>query len=359
VRVARRLGALGAAYETLRSTGPRYVARRLLRDALLRRSGASRAQGVYHAIWGEAARELGAEVRELPGGALEIRKGAVVTTVIDHRVPLDAGPASGAGKGAGLEALRDAGLSVPESIEFDATDVQPALDFLARSGSPTVVKPVGSGGGKGITTGIRRRQELERAATRAARFSPRLLIERQADGDAYRFLVLDGELIDVIRRRAPRLSGDGRRSVRRLIAAENRRRQAAAGAAGWAVLKADLDAVLTLERQGLTLASVPSAGHVFQVKTVNNQTRPEDSETVREPIAADLREEVLAAAATSGLRLAGVDVVTRDLGRPLRKSGGVILEVNRDPSPHHHYHVADPAGATRVAVPILRRLLSA
>ena len=358
--MTRRLGALGAAYETLRSTGLRYVARRLLRDALLRRSGASRAHAVYHAIWGEAARELGAELRPLPGGALEIRKGDAVTTVVDHRVPLDNPRAGGgAGKGAGLEALRRAGLSVPESLEFDATEVGPALDFLSRTGLPVVVKPVGSGGGKGITTGIARRDELERAAARAGRFSPRLLVERQAEGDAYRFLVLDGELIDVIRRRAPRLSGDGRRNVRRLIAAENRRRQAAAGAAGWAVLKADLDAVLTLERQGLTLASVPPAGHVFQVKTVNNQTRPKDSETVRQPIAPELRKEVLAAAAASGLRLAGVDAVTRDLGRALRASGGVILEVNRDPSPHHHYHVADPARATRVAVPILRRLLSA
>ena len=358
--MARRLGALGAAYETLRSTGARYVARRLLRDALLRRRGASRAHGVYHEIWGEAARELGADLRPLPGGALEIRKGGAVTTVVDHRVPLDAVQAGGgAGKGAGLAALKQAGLSVPESIEFDATDIQPALDFLSRSDSPVVVKPVGSGGGKGITTGIKRPHELQRAAARAGRFSPRLLVEGQAEGDAYRFLVLDGELIDVIRRRAPRLSGDGRRNVRRLIAAENRRRQAAAGAAGWAVLKADLDAVLTLERQGLTLASVPSAGHVFRVKTVNNQTRPEDSETVREPIAAELRQEVLAAAAASGLRLAGVDVVTCDLGRPLRESGGVILEVNRDPSPHHHYHVADPSHATRVAVPILRRLLAA
>ena len=358
--VARRLGALEAAYETLRSTGGRYVARRLLHDALLRRSGASRAHGVYRAIWGDAARELGAELRELPGGALEIRTGAAVTTVVDHRVPLDDGSApAAAGKGTGLEALSQAGLSVPESLEFDAARLDSALEFLSRIDSPAVVKPVGTGGGKGITTGIRGRRALERAAARAGRFSSRLLIERQAEGDAYRFLVLDGELIDVIRSRAPQLTGDGRRNVRRLIAAENRRRQAAGGAAGWAVLKADLDAVLTLERQGLSLASVPPAGHAFRVKTVNNQTRPEDSETVREPIAAELREEVLRAAAASGLRLAGVDVVTCDLGRPLRDSGGVILEVNRDPSPHHHYHVADPANATRVAVPILRRLLSA
>lgn len=58
------------------------------------------------------------------------------------------------------------------------------------------------------------------------------------------------------------------------------------------------------------------------------------------------------------LRLAGVDVVTNDLSRSLKDSGGVILEVNHDPSPHLHYHVADPGGATRVAVPILDRLLS-
>ena len=64
-----------------------------------------------------------------------------------------------------------------------------------------------------------------------------------------------------------------------------------------------------------------------------------------------------AAAACVGLRLAGVDLVTPSLEGSLAETGGVVLEVNCTPGLHHHYLVAEPDRATRVAVPILRRLL--
>jgi cyanophycin synthetase len=59
-----------------------------------------------------------------------------------------------------------------------------------------------------------------------------------------------------------------------------------------------------------------------------------------------------------GLRLAGVDVITPDASRPLEEAGGVVAEVNGTPGIHHHYHVADPANATRVAIPILGKVLA-
>jgi D-alanine-D-alanine ligase-like ATP-grasp enzyme len=52
-----------------------------------------------------------------------------------------------------------------------------------------------------------------------------------------------------------------------------------------------------------------------------------------------------------------VDVIAPDVSQPLEQSGGVVAEVNGTPGIHHHYHVADPANATRVAVPILQRVL--
>jgi hypothetical protein len=52
-----------------------------------------------------------------------------------------------------------------------------------------------------------------RATLHAAREGERLLIERAVPGEEYRFLFLDGELLDVIRRRSTRVVGDGRSSV--------------------------------------------------------------------------------------------------------------------------------------------------
>jgi len=66
-----------------------------------------------------------------------------------------------------------------------------------------------------------------------------------------------------------------------------------------------------------------------------------------------LVSQAVAAARTVGVRLAGVDLIAADIGSP----EATIIEVNGTPGLHYHYQVADPANATRVVVPVLRRLL--
>jgi D-alanine-D-alanine ligase-like ATP-grasp enzyme len=228
---------------------------------------------------------------------------------------------------------------------------------MTQADSPCVVKPTGGASGSGTTTGVRTREQLLRARLRGARVSRRLLIERQAEGDMYRLLFMDGELLDTVRRRPPRVTGDGRATIRELIAAENARRLDPEHPVSMPILRVDLDCLFTLEAAGLGLESVLPEGQTLAVKTVTSQNRIEDNETVREPISPDLVEEAREAAAQVGVRLAGIDLITRDLSRSLKKSGGVIIEVNGTPGLHYHYQVADEANATPVAVPILRRLL--
>ena len=346
-------------YEVARSTGLRFAWDRMRDDSRLSAQGADRGDAVYRAIWEAAAEELGAEVIDRSQGFLEIRKNGIATrvrlqvTMLDDFLTLQLA----ANRLVVHRMLSSAGLPVPAHEYFTAGDLRPALAFLERQASPCVVKPNGSGGGKGITSRVERPQDLVRAGLHASRVASRMVIERQALGDSHRFLLLDGQLVDVVRYLPPRLTGDGRSTVRQLIAAENRRRLEARGFARRPLLKADLDCVLTLRQSGLTLSSVPAAGATVQVKTVTNQNRLEDNQTVREPISAEVVDTVTRAASLVGLRLAGVDVVTADLSKPLAETGGVIIEVNGTPGLDHHYLVADQADATRVAVPVVAKLL--
>jgi cyanophycin synthetase len=147
-------------------------------------------------------------------------------------------------------------------------------------------------------------------------------------------------------------------TVAALVGRENRRRIDARGKSGLALLELDLDAVLALRAQGLTLRSVLPTGREAEVKTATSQNRADENETVRD-LAAAIAEEAIAAARVVGARLAGVDVVTPDRTVPLAEAGGAILEVNTTPGFNPHYLVADRARAERVAVPILRALLGA
>ena len=75
----------------------------------------------------------------------------------------------------------------------------------------------------------------------ASRHDHELILERQAAGHVYRFLFLDGELLDVVRRLPPHVTGDGRSDIRGLVLAENRRRLDAHGHAGLPLVTANLD----------------------------------------------------------------------------------------------------------------------
>ena len=79
--------------------------------------------------------------------------------------------------------------------------------------------------------------------------------------------------------------GDGVSTLGDLIAEENRRRLAARGGAGLALLRADLDAVLTLEAAGLDLRSVPPFGTAVRIKTATNESGPRERHYPRAAVA--------------------------------------------------------------------------
>ena len=300
-------------------------------------------------------------MKRLPGGFFEFAKGPHTVRVWNHWVPLDDIVTNRLALQKPLvhTLLADAGLPVPEHLEVHRRDIAGARAFLARAPEPCVVKPASLSGGTGTTAGIRSEEELRAALLRAGRKADRVLIERQVPGDVYRLLFLDGELLDVIRRRPPRVTGDGLSTVEQLIEAENRQRTARRNEIDNPLFLPDLDCALALARAGLTLSSVLPAGVSVSVATVTSQNGPDDNETVRETLAPALVSEVRRAVELVGLRLAGVDVVTADPARSLRQGHGAVLEVNGTPGLHYHYAVADPGSATPVAVPVLRALLAA
>ena len=317
---------------------------------------------VYREVWEEAAAAVGAEVHSLDGDFLELRRGGASTTVYFHLVMLDDALTLqlALDKGVVHARLRRRNIPVPDHLLFRPTDARAAQQFLdAGGGRPCVVKPAsGTSGGEGVTCGVRSHEEFARATLHAARWSDEVLIERQALGDEYRLLFLDGELLDVVRRRSPHVVGDGEHTIAELIAGVNRERAESGGRAGLTFLAVDLDCLLTLRRSGLSLRSVPGAGAGVAVKSAANQNGAADNETVpMSDLCAEVVHACAEAVAAVGNRLGGVELLTPDPSRPLADVGGALLEVNGTPGLHYHYIVRDRERATRVAVPLLETLL--
>jgi cyanophycin synthetase len=312
----------------------------------------------YAGVWKEAAAALGAEIEHLGEGAYEIRLGDARTRLSQNATDIDglAGHRVVRMKGVMYRLLACHGLPVPRFTEFDVRDMRPAVTFLEGTQRACVVKPAsGTGGGAGVATGIRTRWQLARAAFAAGRHGDDVIIEEEVAGDNYRLLYLDGRLLDAVLRRPPAVTGDGTSAIGQLVAQANACRVAQGAEESHDLLRVDIDMKRTLARQGLSLRSVPARGTRVAVKTAINENSGADNEAVTERLGEALVEEAGRAAALSGLRLAGVDVISGDPTKSLADAGGVVLEVNSPPGYYWHYH--KQGGACPVARHVLEVLL--
>jgi D-alanine-D-alanine ligase-like ATP-grasp enzyme len=312
----------------------------------------------YERAWRDAATELGATFKTLGQGIVEIELDGVCTRAVENTSAID-DPVTLAvliDKLLTCKILKEEGLPVARHAQFALKEMTPALDFLTQSKCDCVVKPAsGTGGGRGITTGIRTRSQLARAAALAAVYCDELLIEEQIKGDNYRLLFLDGELIDAFVRRHPNVTGDGRFSIAKLVRSANADRLAHGSGKSQVLLTIDMDMKRTLARQGLSLRSVPGQGRSVTLKTVVNENGGADNTSANHLLCRSIVEDAARAVRALRVRLAGVDIITTDPTVPLSESGGVILEVNAPPNFYYHYHKSD--GCFPVASHVLRRLL--
>lgn len=307
----------------------------------------------YDRVWREAAAETGASCVDLGDGFLAFSAGERHVRVCRNMTPLDdAVTLRIAGmKPLAYRLLASAGVMVPRHAELAARDLDAALRFLEAADGPVVVKPAAdTGAGRGVFTGIGSRSRLVCAMARAGAFGSRVLIERQHGGDNYRLLYLDGVLIDAVVRHPPTVTGDGRRSVRELVDAENRLRLAEGEARAQVLVTMDAEMRATLASCGLSLRSRPPQGARVVLKRVINDNRWEENEAALERIGPELAETGRRAAAAVGARLAGVDVIVGT-----GQAEPVVIDVNTTPG--YYYHYRRRGAPVRVASVILRRAL--
>jgi hypothetical protein len=314
--------------------------------------------GFYDRAWREAAAALGGRWEPVGEGVSEITVGDYRTRVIENTCAIDdpVTLAVLADKPLTYRFVKAESVPTPRHLAFGVRSVRRAADFLRQGGGDCVVKPAaGTGGGRGITTGVRTPWQLARAAAAAAVYGDELLVEEQVNGDNYRLLYLDGELVDAFVRRPPTVVGDGRSTVAFLVRVANAERLRRGAGVSQVLLTVDFDMRRTLARQGLSLRSVPPAGARVTLKTVVNENAGDDNSAAVGLLCNSIVEDCARVVKALRVRLAGVDVITPNPRLPLAEAGGVVLEVNAPPNFYYHYHKR--GGDFPVAEHVLRRLV--
>jgi cyanophycin synthetase len=224
---------------------------------------------------------------------------------------------------------RLAGLSLPVPKQIRVEDAQSAADALALMGGPAVVKPLKGNQGRGITVGVRKPEDVQVAFDRAFSEKSGVLVEEWVQGTDCRLLVVGGRFVAAIASQPAEVVGDGRRTVRELVAELN----AEEDRDDVRLSPVPVDAALErhLAGQGLDLDAVVDAGRVVSLAAHGHVATGGVPHDVTDLVHPENRRLAERAAIAVGLDVAGVDVVIPDIRHSYREVGGKILEVNTRP----------------------------
>nr|WP_248280667.1 hypothetical protein [Aromatoleum aromaticum] len=226
--------------------------------------------------------------------------------------------------------MRIGGLPVPD--HGLAEDLPTAVSLAQKLGYPVVVKPANLDGGVGVAAGLNDEHQLTQAWESARRHSDKILVEKHLDGEDFRLIVLDGQMVWAVGRRPAGVDGDGLLTVAQLVEKANQdpRRGHHQGAT-LRPMRLDEEAMDLLQEQDLTLENVPVAGRFVSLRRAANISSGGTPTVVTERVHPDNRLLVERAVALLRLDLAGVDLIVPNIEKSWRETGGGIIEINAQP----------------------------
>ncbi|MDJ0527186.1 MAG: cyanophycin synthetase [Microcystis sp. M53600_WE12] len=253
--------------------------------------------------------------------------------------------------------LKDAGIPVPRGTVIQYLDeLSEAIEEVG--GFPIVIKPLDGNHGRGISIDVKNQQEAAEAydLASAASKTRSVIVERYYKGSDHRILVINGKVAAVAERIPAHVVGDGRSTVEELIEITNQDPNRGDGHANVLTkITIDKTALNVLEKQGYELTSILAHGEIAYLRATANLSTG--------GIAVDRTDEIhpenvwiaQRVAKLIGLDIAGIDVVTDDIRKPLKEVDGVIVEVNA--APGFRMHVAPSRGLPRnIAAPVIDML---
>ena len=243
--------------------------------------------------------------------------------------------------------LGNAGVPVPQGTVIEYLDeLEQAIADVG--GFPIVIKPLDGNHGRGITININSWSEAELAYDFASKASKTrsVIIEQYYQGNDHRVLVINNQVVAVAERVPAHVIGNGKSTIKELIEITNQDPRRGNGHDNVLTkIFVDKTSQAVLDKQGYSLDSVlPSQETAYLRATANLSTGG---------VAIDRTDEIhpeniwLAqrVAKVIGLDIAGIDIVTSDISKPLRDTKGVVVEVNA--APGFRMHAAPSHGLPR------------
>ena len=244
--------------------------------------------------------------------------------------------------------LADAGFPVPAGDEFTSLEQGLAYYPLIKD-KQIVVKPKSTNFGLGISI-FQEPASLDnykKALEIAFAEDTAVLVEEFIPGTEYRFFILDGRCESVLLRVAANVVGDGKHTIRELVAQKNANPlRGRDHRSPLEIIKLGDIEQLMLTQQGYAPDDILPEGKKVNLRRNSNISTGGDSIDVTETIDSSYQELAAAMATSMGAWACGVDLIIPDKTQPASKEKPhfTCIELNFNPAMYIHTYCAEGPG---------------
>lgn len=192
---------------------------------------------------------------------------------------------------------------------------------------PLVVKPVNGAHGDGVVMNLSDKWQVEEALTEAFEIYTRMIVQKQVEGDEYRILVFEWEVIFAARRAYPSVLGDWMSTIEELIAKENESNplRGTGYERPLANIKIDEEMTKYLKDQWYILQTVLTLWTKVVVRSNSNIGTWGIYEDVIDIVSEEYKRVAITASKVSQLWFVWVDILTSNIWS--ENCNGTILEI--------------------------------
>lgn len=227
--------------------------------------------------------------------------------------------------------LKEKNIPTPKTVAIrKKTSPEKLRTKLKTLKFPIIIKDTQGSQSKGIFANIPDIKTAEKIIKREIKNFPRLIAQEMVFGNEYRITVLGNRLLGAVKLIPPRITGNGKDSVKKLIEEKQKKTRR----------RTPFDTLLrsTLSEQGLTLRSVPKKGAVVHIRRNSVLDEGGETEDATSQVHKKIRIICSAAAKATGKYLAGIDVMCDDISKNPQKQNFNIIEINGKPDIYIHYN---------------------
>lgn len=231
--------------------------------------------------------------------------------------------------------LEEAGIPVPQQIITEKLDE--VLAFHARLQRAIVVKPAQGYQGKRVSIDLNTPEAITQAFAWARDFHEEIIAQEDIPGGTYRILLINYQPVAAVRLTPPKITGNGIQTIAELTEVLNLDPLREYGDKGKLTkVEIDEETLHILSLMGLEPDSVLQEGTEVFLKNSGNMRLGASATDVTDVVHPYNRFLACRIARILNLDVAGIDIISQDIAKPLDENNGKVIEVNAAPDFRMH-----------------------